>query len=550
MHANKIIDTYQNMKLENQEFDVIIIGGGITGAGTARDCALRGLKVLLVERLDFANGASGRNHGLLHSGARYAVTDGESAAECIGENMILRHIARHCIEETDGLFVTLPEDDLNYQQTFVDACLKAGINAEIIDPAEARIIEPAINPLITGAVRVPDASIDPFTLITANLIDARRHGAVALTYHEVTGLIVENARVSGVKLHNNRTGEDSEAYAPVTVNAAGIWGTLIAKKAGVTINMFPAKGSLLIFGHRVNNMVINRCRKPANGDILVPDKIVSILGTTSDRVPIETIDDMRVTPAEVELLVQEGSKLVPSLATMRILRAYAGVRPLVASDDDPSGRSISRGIVCLDHKQRDGMDGFITITGGKMMTYRLMAEIATDLVCKKLDKVGACTTAILPLPGSEDERTPKKRGNSHHIITKKAAQERHGTLTREIKESSANDKTMVCECEHVSVGEMKFAIEKLHVSNLTNMRRRTRMGMGSCQGKLCACRTAALLCKHRGAPEKALNDLAAFMNERWKGMRPVACGPTLSEAQLTATIYEGLCGLQNKNPFN
>lgn len=534
------------MKLENQEFDVIIIGGGITGAGTARDCALRGLKVLLVERFDIANGATGRNHGLLHSGARYAVTDRESAAECIGENLILRHIARHCIEETDGLFITLPEDDLEYQQTFVTSCLNAGINAEIIDPAEARIMEPALNPSLTGAVRVPDASIDPFTLTTANLIDARRHGAVTLTYHEVTGLIVENASVTGVRLHNNLTGEEHEVHAPVTVNAAGIWGTLIAKKAGITINMFPAKGSLLIFGHRVNNMVINRCRKPANGDIIVPDKIVSILGTTSDRVPIEEIDNMRVTPQEVEILLNEGSKLVPSLMTTRILRAYAGVRPLVASDDDPAGRSISRGIVCLDHKERDGMDGFITITGGKMMTYRLMAEIATDLVCKKLDKVGACTTAILPLPGSEQEHFPRKHGN-HHVITKKAAQERHGTLTKEIKENSASDKTMVCECEHVSVGEMKFAIEKLHVSNLTNMRRRTRMGMGSCQGKLCACRTAALLCESRGSAKDSLNDLASFMNERWKGMRPVACGPTLSEAQLTATIYEGLCGLQKNN---
>ncbi len=106
----------------NTEYDVIIIGGGATGAGTARDCALRGLKVLLIERNDYSTGATGRNHGLMHSGARYAVTDGESASECISENMILRRIARHCVEETDGLFITLPEDDLQYQQTFVEAC--------------------------------------------------------------------------------------------------------------------------------------------------------------------------------------------------------------------------------------------------------------------------------------------------------------------------------------------------------------------------------------------------------------------------------------------
>ena len=527
----------------SSEYDVIIIGGGITGAGTARDCALRGLKVLLVERFDFTNGATGRNHGLLHSGARYAVTDQESAAECIGENVILRNIARHCVEETDGLFVTLPEDDIEYQATFVDACLNAGIEAEIIDPEWARIIEPSLNPMLIGAVKVPDASIDPFSLTAYNLLDARSHGAVTLNYHEVTGLIVENACVVGVELLNNLTGERSRAFAPVTVNAAGIWGTLIARKAGVVINMFPAKGSLVIFGHRVNNMVLNRCRKPANGDILVPDRIVSMLGTTSDRVPLDEIDNMHVTPAEVELLVKEGVKLVPALARTRILRAYAGVRPLVASDDDPTGRSISRGIVCLDHKERDGMGGFITITGGKMMTYRLMAEIATDLVCKKLDKVGACTTAIVPLPGSDNNGSSKKRGNHHHAVTMKAAQERHGSMSKEIKETSTADKAMVCECEHASVAEMKYAIDKLNVKNLTNLRRRTRMGMGSCQGKLCACRAASLMCKSGADAQETLSDLALFMNERWKGMRPVAWGSTLSEAQLTTTIYEGLCGL-------
>ncbi|WP_306541264.1 FAD-dependent oxidoreductase, partial [Dysgonomonas sp.] len=114
------------MKSSSDVFDVIVIGGGITGAGVARDCSRRGLNAVLLERYDISTGATGRNHGLLHSGARYAVTDRESAEECIKENMILKRIASHCIEETNGLFLTLPEDDINYQAKFVEACNLAG----------------------------------------------------------------------------------------------------------------------------------------------------------------------------------------------------------------------------------------------------------------------------------------------------------------------------------------------------------------------------------------------------------------------------------------
>ena len=337
------------------EFDVIIIGGGITGAGTQRDCAMRGLRTLLIERSDIATGATGRNHGLLHSGARYAVNDAESAEECIRENKILRKIAAHCIDETDGLFITLPEDDLAYQQNFVEACQRAGINAEIIDPDLARRLEPSVNPELIGAVRVPDGSVDPFRLCAANMLDAKLHGGQVRLHTKVTGFIREGDTIKGVHTRNLQTGEEADFYAPVTVNASGIWGQHIAQLAGVRVGMFPAKGALLIFAHRVNNMVINRCRKPANADILVPDDTVCVIGTTSDRIPIETVDDMRVTREEVDVLLKEGVKIAPSLATTRIIRAYAGVRPLVASDDDPSGRSISRGIVCLDHAKRDGL---------------------------------------------------------------------------------------------------------------------------------------------------------------------------------------------------
>jgi len=499
-----------------------------------------------VERFDFTAGATGRNHGLLHSGARYAVTDGESAAECIKENRILRRIARHCVEPTGGLFISLPEDGLEYQGAFVEACRRADIDAEVIDPDLALRLEPSLNPRLVGAVKVPDGAVDPFRLTVANIIAAKQKGASVLTYHEVTNLLITNGKVEGVELRDNRTGLVSRHYAPVVINAAGIWGHRIAKMAGVEIRMFPAKGALLIFGHRVNNVVINRCRKPADADILVPGDSISLIGTTSSRIPYDEIDSMDVTPEEVDVLLREGSQLAPSLARTRILRAYAGVRPLVASDNDPSGRNISRGIVCLDHKKRDGLDGFITITGGKLMTYRLMAEWATDMACKKLGVDADCMTAKIPLPGSEE---PLAQGSAprKHIISlstdQKAAEDRHGSLSSEIKYDSDEDEAIVCECEHVSVGEVKYAIDNLHVDNLINMRRRTRLGMGTCQGELCACRGAGLLRKAHGCTDRALADLRSFINERWKGMKPVAWGESLVEGQFMAWLYGGVCGL-------
>ena len=530
----------------SKEYDVIIVGGGVTGAGTARDCAMRGLSVMLVERNDYSTGATGRNHGLMHSGGRYAVTDSESAAECMAENLIMRKIARHCIEPTDGLFITLPEDDLDYQHTFVQACQRAGIQAQVIDPDEARRLEPAINPDLTGAVRVPDASIDPFRLTVANLLDARLHGAVTLNYHEVEGITTCQGRVQSVKLLNKLDGTRAQVHARVVVNAAGIWGQRLARMAGVEIPMFPARGALLIFGPRVNHMVINRCRKPSNGDILVPDGTVSVLGTTSDRIPVESIDDMRVTRQEVDTLMEQGLKISPQLARTRILRAYAGVRPLVACDDDPSGRSISRGIVCMDHARRDGLEGFITITGGKMITYRLMAQIATDAVCAKLAVNATCQTADKPLPGSEEPAgSSDDNATKRYSFAQRAAIGRHGTLAAKCDSNDDIDNALVCECEGVTVGEIRYALNDLHVYNLVNLRRRTRLGMGNCQGKLCSCRAASLLALFHHDVRRAQEDLANFLDERWKGMRPVAWGDTLREAQFTASIYQGLCGLDS-----
>lgn len=529
----------------SNDFDVIIIGGGITGVGTARDCALRGLKVLLVERNDIATGATGRNHGLLHSGARYAVTDKESATECIEENMILKKIARHCVDDTSGLFLTLPEDDLGYQKTFVESCLAAGIQAEIIDPKEALAMEPSANPTLIGAVKVPDGSVDPFRLSSSNMIDAKLHGARILVYTEVTGFIIEQGTVKGVKVVDRKSGETAEYRAEVTVNAAGIWGHHIAELAGVNIGMFPAKGSLLIYAHRVNSVVLNRCRKPANADILVPGDTVCVIGTTSTRVPYEECDGIGVTPDEVDLLMGEGAKLAPCLEHTRILRAYAGVRPLVSADNDPSGRNISRGIVCLDHETRDGLKGFISITGGKLMTYRLMAEIATDAVCRKLGRMVTCVTATTPLPGSAGGGIVEVAKKIWEVpsMVQKSVVGRIGDRADQIDMDDSYQSSLVCECEEVPVSEVDAAIENQNVHGLVDLRRRTRVGMGTCQGELCACRAAGRLAAAHSCAAKAKDDLRSFMNERWKGMYPVAWGETLRESAYTQWVYSEVLGL-------
>lgn len=537
------------MKIHSpDESDVIIIGGGATGAGMARDCALRGLRVTLVERHDIASGTTGRNHGLLHSGARYAVTDSQSARECISENKILRRIARHCIEPCDGLFITLEEDDPGFQSTFLTACGQAGISAQAIEPQQARVLEPAVNPRLTGAIKVPDGAVDPFRLTAATMLDAREHGAVILTAHEVSGLIRKGDRVHGVRVIHHLSGESRHLYAPVVVNAAGIWGQHIAEYADLSIRMFPAKGSLLILEHRINRHVINRCRKPSDADILVPGDTISLIGTTSTHIDYHDIDSNRVSHDEVETLLREGEKLAPVMAKTRILRAYSGVRPLIACDDDPSGRNVSRGIVLLDHAGRDGLEGFITITGGKLMTFRLMAEWATDIVCRKLGNSRPCTTASLPLPGSR-QSTEKTSGNiiSLPAPLRASAVWRHGDRARAWSEENKPHPGLVCECEAVTSREVQYAVENLLVNNLSDLRRRTRIGMGTCQGALCACRAAGLLQRFNVTTSRqSLRQLGEFLNERWKGIQPVAWGDALRESEFTRQLWLGLCGLEQE----
>lgn len=180
------------------------------------------------------------------------------------------------------------------------------------------------------------------------------------------------------------------------------------------------------------------------------------------------------------------------------------------------------------------------------MTYRLMAEWTTDLVCKKLNVSVACSTAVEKLPGSrEDAEEVGKKIISLPLAQRRSSIARHGELAEKLAENTPVENSLVCECEEVSVGEVKYALNELDVHNLVDLRRRTRVGMGTCQGELCACRAAGVMsAEGKYCTRRAKEDLASFLNERWKGMAPIAWGDTLRESEYTAWVYESVCGLK------
>src|ERR1035437_10445252 len=182
---------------ESLAYDVLVVGGGATGAGVLRDLARRGLRTLLVERGDYGTGTTGRYHGLLHSGGRYVAKDALAARECISENRILRRIAPASIEDTGGLFVATPEDPDDYVAGFEAACNAADVDCEEIPVAEALRREPALNPRIRRAFKLPDGSVEPWQLIESNIADARVHGSDAWSYQRLVGMERDGSRIGG-----------------------------------------------------------------------------------------------------------------------------------------------------------------------------------------------------------------------------------------------------------------------------------------------------------------------------------------------------------------
>ncbi|MGH8874274.1 MAG: anaerobic glycerol-3-phosphate dehydrogenase subunit GlpA [Acidimicrobiia bacterium] len=504
--------------------EVLVIGGGATGAGVVRDLAMRGFDAVLVEKRDLSHGTTGRYHGLLHSGGRYAVKDPEAAVECIEENRVLRRIMPHCIEDTGGFFVVTPWDDPDYVPKFVEGCRKAGIPVEDVPIGEMLREEPRLNPGITRCLRVPDAAADSFLATEGNAASAREHGARILTYHEVAELAREGDRVVGARCHDLVADEEVSIGADLVVNASGAWAGKVAATIGVTVDVRAGKGVMVAVNHRVVNTVVNRCKMPADGDILVPIQTVAVMGTTDQGVGDP--EHFAIEPGEIRFMLEEGEKLVPGFRELRVLRAWAGVRPLYQETAAADTRDMTRAYTLLDHETRDEVSGFITITGGKWTTYRQMAEKTVDLVGEKLGVERECRTHLEPLPAAPGDGA----GKPHHLGARLARVEERESFGE-----------LVCECELVTRADVERSIVEGEAKTIDDVRRDARLGMGPCQGGFCTYRVAGMLHALRQPPVVDVNvALGDFLQERWKGLMPVLWGRQLRQERLDELIYLSL----------
>lgn len=525
---------------------VLVIGGGAIGTGVARDLAMRGLEVTMVEAGTLTAGSTGRIQGLLHSGARFTNADPGTARRCIEENRVLREVAGHCVEDAGGLFVRLPGNDPDYLDAKREACEDCGIPVERLSGERAREREPALSPDVEAALAVPDAAVDPFRLTVANARAAMNHGAAVETHTRVLEVERTDEAVDGVRVRHELPTERGPTPSPVevieadyVVNATGPWAGEVAGTAGLDVDLAHSRGVMVIQDYADLDTVVNRCRPETDGNVVVPQGENAILGTTEE--PADGPEDYPEESRDVEFLLDELAEVVPGLADARTFRSYWGVWPLyepaVDSGADPG--ETSRDFAVLDHEARDGVWGISTVVGGRFTTYRRVAEAVADHVCGKFGIDRSCRTDQVPLPGHADEEVLEAAmadvGLSSPVASRSA--DRLGSRATEVLDTGGGPNPVVCECEAVTRAEVRDAIddETGETVDLNEVRIRTRASMGTCQGGRCVHRIAAELHPDQGqrTVRRAANDL---FEERWKGQRPVLWGDQLAQAARNYTL--------------
>jgi glycerol-3-phosphate dehydrogenase len=526
--------------------DVCVIGGGVTGAGIARDLSLRGLSVLLLEKGDWGAGTSGASTWMIHGGPRYLEFDWDTTRRSSEDAGHIVNIARHMVYRVAFIVPILHNDRNNIErmETAMEVYdrfqpLKKS-NAHVrLTAEEARQAEPGLTTELVGAVTLEEWGVDPHRLVYANVQDAVAHGARALNHTRVVELLRDEGKVIGVR-HRGSDGALSEARAKVVVNAAGPWVPEVCRMVGADVQLRPAKGIHLVFPHRISNFGISAETVDGRDVLMVAHGGFTLLGTTDDDF-YGDLDSVDVYEDEVDYLLQAFERVFPAIRNYRPVRTTTGVRPTLFKwrryEDE-----LSRRYEVIDHT-KDGAEGFVTIAGGKLSMYRLMAEETSDAVCRKLGHQAPCTTATQPLPGSESELEPAAELAQRYGMSALAAikvQSRHGSRAGDVLDK-AHSARIVCRCEPLTESELAYAARHEQVRTLADAFRRVGLAGGPCAGAACVIRAAEIIGAQLGWSASQRFDAAReFVRGAWLGRAPVLGQSGWAQEELAQGALRGL----------
>jgi glycerol-3-phosphate dehydrogenase len=527
-------------------FDVAIIGGGVTGAGIARDLALRGVSVLLLEKGDWGGGTSGASSWMIHGGPRYLEFDWDTTRLSTKDAGHIVSIARNIVYRVVFLIPVLPHDKNNIErmETAMEVYdrfqpFKKSHPHVRLTPEEARQVEPGLTEDLIGAVTMEEWGVDPHRLVFANVQDAVAHGARAMNHTRVVELLRDGGAVIGVR-YEAPDGTTSEARAKVVVNAAGPWVPEVGRMAGTHVQLRPAKGIHIVYPHRLSNFSISAESIDGRDLLMVSHAGFTLLGTTDDDF-YGDLDSVDVAADEVEYLLQAFERVFPSIRQFRPVRTTTGVRPTLFKwrryEDE-----LSRRYKIFDH-EAEGVGGFVTIAGGKLSMYRLMAEETSDVVCRKLTLQAPCLTAVRALPGSETDMEPAEELARRCGIPALAAvklQSRHGAAAADVL-SDARAARLVCRCEPLTEAELAHAARHEQVQSLADAFRRVGLAAGPCAGAACVLRASEIIGRELGWSASQKFDAAReFMQGAWLGRAPVLQHAGWAEEELVLGAWRGL----------
>ncbi len=539
------------------DFDVIILGGGVNGTGTARDCAMRGLRVLLLEKADFGVGASGNSSGMIHGGIRYMLSDRHVTALACRDSGYIQRIAPHLLFRIPFLlpFTTRKQgaslrDRAAWYATEVYVGtydlfqpLKRGKPSTRLSPDELYRLEPGLRPGLRGAVTLDEWGIDAFRLCVLNALSARAHGAELRTWTEARAVLAEGGRVRGVRFRDVLTGEEGEARAPVVFNATGAWSPALARRSGAAVPMRPGKGVHLTLDRRFSNYGVILSAVDGRQMFVMPHEHESIVGTTDDDYYGDP-DDLEATNDEVEYLMEGAASLLPGVRNARITRAWCGLRTTIYAYG-PNEDALSR-----EHQLHDGAvsghGGLLSIVGGKLASYRAQAEEATDRILSLLGRAPVvCRTHEEPLPGGADVPDAVALSRAHAIAAPVAARlvYRHGGRAREILRLVDEDPRLglvLCRDEGILAAEVVHCVRQEQVRRLQDLRRRCRVAVGGCAGLDCARAAAQLTARELGwSAEQVRAELADLLDAGWRERRPIVDGAQLVQEELVRGAHAG-----------